>query len=61
MARLARLSCGALSGFLVNVDVRLFVVPQLRYPSYPLAHWKFPGVGEFQCYDRVRFVWFYRK
>ncbi|KAF5833355.1 glycoside hydrolase superfamily [Dunaliella salina] len=26
---------------------------ELRYPSYVEAHgWKFPGVGEFQCYDR---------
>lgn len=26
---------------------------ELRYPSYLEAHgWRFPGVGEFQCYDR---------
>ena len=26
---------------------------ELRYPSYPEpAGWRFPGVGEFQCYDR---------
>jgi hypothetical protein len=26
---------------------------ELRYPSYPEANgWRFPGVGEFQCYDR---------
>jgi len=26
---------------------------ELRYPSYVEAHgWRFPGVGEFQCYDR---------
>jgi beta-amylase len=27
---------------------------ELRYPSYPEANgtWSFPGIGEFQCYDR---------
>ena len=25
---------------------------ELRYPSYPAGKWHFPGVGEFQCYDR---------
>uniref|UniRef100_A0A061RBW3 Beta-amylase n=1 Tax=Tetraselmis sp. GSL018 TaxID=582737 RepID=A0A061RBW3_9CHLO len=25
---------------------------ELRYPSYPRGRWHFPGVGEFQCYDR---------
>ncbi|KAG8057798.1 hypothetical protein GUJ93_ZPchr0002g24955 [Zizania palustris] len=26
---------------------------RLRYPSYPAKHgWKYPGIGEFQCYDR---------
>lgn len=25
---------------------------ELRYPSFPAEHWNFPGVGEFQCYDR---------
>lgn len=27
---------------------------ELRYPSYPQANgmWHFPGIGEFQCYDR---------
>ncbi|KAK2943044.1 putative Beta-amylase 3, chloroplastic [Blattamonas nauphoetae] len=24
---------------------------ELRYPSYVTSVWKFPGVGEFQCYD----------
>lgn len=24
---------------------------ELRYPAYPLAHWSFCGVGEFQCFD----------
>lgn len=28
---------------------------ELRYPSYPESNgtWRFPGIGEFQCYDRV--------
>jgi len=28
---------------------------ELRYPSYPEANgtWRFPGIGEFQCYDKV--------
>lgn len=27
---------------------------ELRYPSYPEGdgRWRFPGVGEFQCYDK---------
>ena len=27
---------------------------ELRYPAYPEgdSRWRFPGVGEFQCYDR---------
>ena len=25
---------------------------ELRYPSYPLLHWQWPGIGEFQCYDK---------
>ena len=29
---------------------------ELRYPSYVEANgWRFPGVGEFQCYDRCVF------
>ena len=31
---------------------------ELRYPSYPESSgtWTFPGIGEFQCYDKVNFV-----
>ena len=27
---------------------------ELRYPAYPEGdgRWRFPGVGEFQCYDK---------
>lgn len=29
---------------------------ELRYPSYPESNgtWRFPGIGEFQCYDKVK-------
>jgi len=28
---------------------------ELRYPAYPESNgtWNFPGIGEFQCYDKV--------
>ena len=28
---------------------------ELRYPSYPESNgtWRFPGIGEFQSYDKV--------
>lgn len=28
---------------------------ELRYPSYPEQNgtWRFPGIGAFQCYDKV--------
>jgi hypothetical protein len=25
---------------------------ELRYPSYPLSQWQWPGIGAFQCYDK---------
>jgi len=25
---------------------------EMRYPSYPLDRWSFPGIGEFQCHDK---------
>ena len=25
---------------------------ELRYPAYPEGKWRFPGIGEFQCYDK---------
>eukprot|EP00736_Rhodelphis_marinus_P012252 Rmarinus@m.4210 len=36
---------------IVEWMVGLGAAGELRYSSYPLAHWNFPGVGEFQCYD----------
>ncbi|KAJ1492846.1 glycoside hydrolase superfamily [Baffinella frigidus] len=36
----------------VEAQIGLGPAGELRYPSYPLAHWHFPGIGQFQCYDR---------
>jgi beta-amylase len=38
----------------VTVEVGLGPAGELRYPSYQLQSnlWSFPGVGEFQCYDK---------
>ncbi|XP_027345841.1 beta-amylase isoform X2 [Abrus precatorius] len=41
------------SGLIVDVEVGLGPAGELRYPSYPESQgWKFPGIGEFQCYDK---------
>eukprot|EP01125_Pyxidicula_operculata_P021785 TRINITY_DN8637_c0_g1_i1.p1 TRINITY_DN8637_c0_g1~~TRINITY_DN8637_c0_g1_i1.p1 ORF type:complete len:445 (-),score=89.28 TRINITY_DN8637_c0_g1_i1:135-1469(-) len=37
---------------IVELQIGLGPAGELRYPSYQLSHWSFPGVGEFQCYDR---------
>ncbi|BAM80224.1 probable beta-amylase [Cyanidioschyzon merolae strain 10D] len=36
-----------------EVHIGMGPASELRYPSYPLTDgkWKFPGIGEFQCYD----------
>ena len=45
--------------FLLNVvqEIQVGIGPagELRYPSYPERNslWAFPGIGEFQCYDKV--------
>lgn len=38
---------------LTEVTVGLGPAGELRYPAYPEGdgRWRFPGVGEFQCYD----------
>ncbi|WOH05709.1 hypothetical protein DCAR_0625129 [Daucus carota subsp. sativus] len=37
----------------VNIEVGLGPAGELRYPSYPENQgWVFPGIGEFQCYDK---------
>lgn len=41
------------SGTIVDIEVGLGPAGELRYPSYAETQgWKFPGVGEFQCYDK---------
>jgi len=45
----------ARAGEVINeVTVGLGPAGELRYPSYPEGdgRWRFPGVGEFQCFDR---------
>ncbi|GAM22352.1 hypothetical protein SAMD00019534_055270 [Acytostelium subglobosum LB1] len=39
-------------GTLTEIQVGLGPAGEMRYPSYQLAYWTFPGVGEFQCYDK---------
>ncbi|KAF2073608.1 hypothetical protein CYY_005065 [Polysphondylium violaceum] len=37
---------------ITEVQIGLGPAGEMRYPSYQLALWTFPGVGEFQCYDK---------
>ncbi|KAG0556224.1 hypothetical protein KC19_11G036300 [Ceratodon purpureus] len=40
-------------GTVTEVEVGLGACGELRYPSYPETRgWKYPGIGEFQCYDK---------
>lgn len=42
-----------LGSVVTDADVGLGPLGELRYPSTPLdSRWAFPGIGEFQCYDR---------
>ncbi|EPS60387.1 hypothetical protein M569_14415, partial [Genlisea aurea] len=41
------------NGIISMVVIGLGPRGELRYPSNPVKHgWRFPGIGEFQCYDR---------
>ncbi|XP_027170125.1 beta-amylase [Coffea eugenioides] len=41
------------AGHITDVEVGLGPAGELRYSSYPETQgWKFPGIGEFQCYDK---------
>lgn len=41
------------AGTITEIEVGLGACGELRYPSYPESHgWKYPGVGQFQCYDK---------
>ncbi|XP_031113460.1 beta-amylase 2, chloroplastic-like isoform X2 [Ipomoea triloba] len=36
-----------------EIEIGLGPCGELRYPSYPAKHsWRYPGIGEFQCYDK---------
>ncbi|KAF5811622.1 putative beta-amylase transcription factor BES/BZR family [Helianthus annuus] len=40
-------------GTISMIEIGLGPCGELRYPSNPVKHgWRYPGVGEFQCYDR---------
>ncbi|KAE8664115.1 Beta-amylase [Hibiscus syriacus] len=40
-------------GVIIDIEVGLGAAGELRYPSYPQDQgWFFPGIGEFQCYDK---------
>ena len=41
--------------FFQEIQVGMGPAGELRYPSYPESNgtWRFPGIGEFQCYDKV--------
>ncbi|KAI3696658.1 hypothetical protein L6452_29110 [Arctium lappa] len=43
-----------LGDVIVEIQVGLGRCGELRYPSYPESNgtWRFPGIGEFQCYDK---------
>ncbi|KAL3517164.1 hypothetical protein ACH5RR_024066 [Cinchona calisaya] len=39
-------------GAISEIEIGLGPCGELRYPSYPAKHgWKYPGIGEFLCYD----------
>ncbi|KAF3577711.1 hypothetical protein DY000_02029810 [Brassica cretica] len=41
------------SGVIIDIEVGLGPAGELRYPSYTETQgWVFPGIGEFQCYDK---------
>lgn len=37
---------------ITEIEVGLGPAGELRYPAYQSTHWKFPGIGGFQCYDK---------
>ncbi|CAO2813014.1 unnamed protein product [Amaranthus hypochondriacus] len=41
------------AGVIVDIEVGLGPAGEMRYPSYPQNQgWSYPGIGEFQCYDK---------
>eukprot|EP01130_Rhizamoeba_saxonica_P002259 TRINITY_DN1209_c0_g1_i2.p1 TRINITY_DN1209_c0_g1~~TRINITY_DN1209_c0_g1_i2.p1 ORF type:complete len:420 (-),score=92.22 TRINITY_DN1209_c0_g1_i2:25-1284(-) len=51
MENFAKAFSGILGSTITEVQVGLGPAGELRYPSYQLDKWKFPGIGEFQMYD----------
>lgn len=43
---------GLMGVTVTELQVGLGPCGELRYPSYPLSRWTFPGIGEFQCFDK---------
>ncbi|KAK9052989.1 hypothetical protein SSX86_029619 [Deinandra increscens subsp. villosa] len=43
-----------LGNVIVEIQVGMGPCGEMRYPSYPESNgtWRFPGIGEFQCYDK---------
>lgn len=41
-----------LNGSITDLVIGLGPDCTLRYPSHPADSWEYPGVGEFQCYDK---------
>ena len=43
---------------ITEITVGMGPAGELRYPSYPEGdgRWRFPGVGEYQCYDKYMLV-----
>ncbi|KAL9245379.1 hypothetical protein vseg_019040 [Gypsophila vaccaria] len=40
-------------GIISMIKIGLGPCGDLRYPSHPIKHgWRYPGIGEFQCYDQ---------
>jgi beta-amylase len=39
---------------ITSMDIGMGPAGELRFPSYPMENnrWRFPGIGEFQCYDK---------
>lgn len=53
LASFAREFAPLLGNVICDVDIGLGPKGELRYPSTPPdSRWTFPGIGEFQCYDR---------
>lgn len=41
-----------LGSTITTVSISMGPAGEFRYPAYPEGSWQFPGIGEFQCYDK---------